>query len=102
MAQQFPYAYYSCPCVDPSPKVISPPANLDAAAPAAVDEEENTFDPRSPRTNFTLYPVEYLLYCSDCHEIRCPRCVVEEVVCWYCPNCLFEVPSSTVRSDGNR
>jgi dynactin-4 len=23
-------------------------------------------------------------------------------VTWFCPNCLFEVPSSTVRSEGNR
>jgi dynactin-4 len=24
------------------------------------------------------------------------------MIYWYCPNCLFEVPSSGVKSDGNR
>jgi dynactin-4 len=66
------------------------------------DEDEQTFDPRSPRSNFSLYPPEQLLYCEDCHQIKCPRCITEEIVSWYCPNCLFETPSSMVRSDGNR
>ena len=66
------------------------------------DEEEQTFDPRSPRSNFSLYPPEQLLYCEDCHQIKCPRCITEEIVSWYCPNCLFETPSSMVKSDGNR
>jgi dynactin-4 len=66
------------------------------------EEEEQTFDPRSPRSNFSLYPPEQLLYCEDCHQIKCPRCITEEIVSWYCPNCLFETPSSMVRSDGNR
>ncbi|KAF2102080.1 hypothetical protein NA57DRAFT_34297 [Rhizodiscina lignyota] len=103
MAQVFPYTYYSCPCVESSstkPNAVQ--SAPQEAAPFLEDEEENTFDPRSPRANFSLYPIEHLLYCTDCHQIRCPRCMVEEVVCWYCPNCLFEVPSSTVRSDGNR
>ncbi|KAF3928978.1 hypothetical protein ABW19_dt0201839 [Dactylella cylindrospora] len=65
-------------------------------------EEENNFDPRDPRAAFSLFPIENLLYCEDCHQIRCPRCVQDEIVCWYCPSCLFEVPSSTVKSDGNR
>ncbi|EWC48341.1 hypothetical protein DRE_02110 [Drechslerella stenobrocha 248] len=66
------------------------------------DDEENNFDPRDPRSAFSLFPIENLLYCEDCHQIRCPRCVQDEIVCWYCPSCLFEVPSSTVKSDGNR
>ena len=65
-------------------------------------EEENTFDPRSPRTNFSIYPLDHLLWCEDCHEIRCARCTIEEIVCWYCPSCLFEVASSMVKSEGNR
>ncbi|OKL60354.1 hypothetical protein UA08_04094 [Talaromyces atroroseus] len=66
------------------------------------DEAEQTFNPRSPRANFSLYPPEQLLYCEDCHQIKCPKCITEEIVCWYCPNCLFETPSSMVRSEGNR
>lgn len=42
------------------------------------------------------------MYCEDCHQIRCPRCVAEEIVTYYCPSCLFEVPSSNIRSEGNR
>jgi dynactin-4 len=49
-----------------------------------------------------LYPIEYLMYCEDCHQIRCPRCVAEEIVTYYCPSCLFEVPSSNIKSEGNR
>ncbi|CAZ84248.1 unnamed protein product [Tuber melanosporum] len=77
-------------------------------APAAPEEdpdeseEEETFDPRAPRSNFSLFPLENLLYCEDCKQIRCPRCVHDEIVCFFCPNCLFEVPSSTVKTDGNR
>ena len=66
------------------------------------DDDEQTFDPRSSRSNFSLYPPEQLLYCEDCHQIKCPRCITEEIVSWYCPSCLFETPSSMVRSDGGR
>ncbi|KAI7682297.1 hypothetical protein KC353_g21706, partial [Hortaea werneckii] len=52
--------------------------------------------------NYALYPLDQLLYCDECDGIRCPKCVSEEVVNWYCPSCLFEVPSSAVRGDGNR
>jgi dynactin-4 len=89
MAQAFPYTYYSCDCYDTREK-------------AGADEDERTFDPRNPRSNYALYPLEHLLYCEDCQQIRCPRCVTEETLNWFCPNCLFEVPSSVVKSDGNR
>ena len=66
------------------------------------DEDERTFDPRHPRSNYSLFPPEHLLYCEECHDIKCPRCITEEIVCWYCPSCLFETPSSMVRSEVNR
>lgn len=34
--------------------------------------------------------------------IRCNRCVSVEVNGYYCPNCLFEVPSASVRAEKNR
>ncbi|KAH6633668.1 dynactin p62 family-domain-containing protein [Boeremia exigua] len=86
MAQPFPYTYYACNCFDRG----------------TGDDEERTFDPRSPRANYALFPLEHLLYCEDCLQIRCSRCVIEETLNWYCPSCLFEVPSSVVKSDGNR
>ena len=96
-----PYTYFQCPCTD----VSIPTGSLSSSSPTQDDEdpdEERTFDPRAPRANYSLYPLEHLLYCEDCHQIRCPRCVLDEIVCWYCPNCLFEVPSSSVKSEGNR
>ncbi|EAU35048.1 conserved hypothetical protein [Aspergillus terreus NIH2624] len=113
MSRPFPYAYISCPCADtpvPDParkrrsRESPHKSNPEQPLPELADEtdEEKTFDPRSPRSNFSLYPPEQLLYCEDCHQIKCPRCITEEIVCWYCPSCLFETPSSMVRSEGNR
>ncbi|KAF1979431.1 dynactin-like protein Arp1 p62 subunit RO2 [Bimuria novae-zelandiae CBS 107.79] len=98
MAQAFPYTYYACNCFDSNTSGKRAAAVLQEAA----DEDEGTFDPRSPRANYQLYPLEHLLYCEDCQQIRCPRCQIEETLNWYCPSCLFEVPSSVVKSDGNR
>jgi dynactin-4 len=127
MSRPFPYTYISCPCADtpvpdparkrrsresPQKSPQKPPperANIEEKKDSAKDEyegededEEQTFDPRSPRSNFSLYPPAQLLYCEECHQIKCPRCITEEIVSWYCPSCLFETPSSMVRSDGNR
>lgn len=104
------YTYIQCPCTDTSvpayqlPKfsTSNPSAGAKTDGGEEQEEEGQTFDPRAPRSNYSLYPLEHLLYCEDCHEIRCPKCALDEIVTWYCPNCLFEVPSSTVKSEGNR
>ncbi|KAJ5499747.1 Dynactin p62 [Penicillium expansum] len=122
MSRPFPYTYISCPCADtPVPDPArkrrsreSPQKSPQKPPPERVDtdqdkklsakeedqeedeDEEQTFDPRSPRSNFSLYPPEQLLYCEECHQIKCPRCITEEIVSWYCPSCLFETPSSVV------
>lgn len=97
MAQTFPYTYYACDCYDSNTTT-----SAKRASQILADEEDRTFDPRNPRSNYALYPLEHLLYCEDCRQIRCHRCVLEETLNWYCPSCLFEVPSSVVKSDGNR
>lgn len=115
MPLTFPYTHISCPCVNISSSSghnqnllsLFPPArisNSNGRTDNTEDdkEEEETFDPHSPRANYCLYPLDHLMYCEDCHQIRCPRCVLEEVVCWYCPSCLFEVPSSVVKAEGNK
>ncbi|KAJ5648396.1 hypothetical protein N7490_004768 [Penicillium lividum] len=125
MSRPFPYSYVSCPCADtstPDParkrRPRESPRKQTSERTEATGEdgttkqeddqeeqdedEEQTFDPRSLRSNFSLHPPEQLLYCEDCHQIKCPRCITEEIVSWYCPNCLFETPSSMVKSDGNR
>src|SRR5262249_24666251 len=43
-----------------------------------------------------------LFFCEECDAIRCNRCVSVEVSTYYCPNCLFEVPSASVRAEKNR
>jgi dynactin 4 len=96
MAQAFPYTYYECDCFDSNNPLASKRASqLD-------EDDERDLNPHNPRSNYSLYSLEQLLYCEDCQQIRCPRCVAEETINWYCPSCLFEVPSSVVKSDGNR
>lgn len=101
-----PYTYIQCPCSDLS--TLGRPSEGGSPTAAVPDnelddeEDDRTFDPRAPRSSYSLYPLEHLLYCEDCHQIRCPRCVAEEIVTYYCPNCLFEVPSSNLKSEGNR
>lgn len=96
-----PYSFIQCPCSDPSQARPATPTS--ATRPGSdTEDDDRTFDPRAPRSNYSLYPLEYLMYCEDCHQIRCPRCVAEEIVTYYCPSCLFEVSSSNLRSEGNR
>ena len=98
-AMHFPYTYISCPCTDISIPITDSIRHRDDED---EDDVEQTFDPSMPRANFSLFPVEQLLYCQDCQQIRCPRCTIEEILCWYCPSCIFEVPSSLVKSEGGR
>ncbi|KAL7752285.1 hypothetical protein RI367_002331 [Sorochytrium milnesiophthora] len=51
---------------------------------------------RSSEGIFSLY------FCESCSEPRCSRCVAYEVACYYCPLCLFEVPSASVKAERNR
>ena len=103
MAVSFPYTYISCPCSDNSrQRLDSKRSSRDVDLDEQLQEEEKTFDPRHPRSAFSLFPPEHLLYCEECLDIKCPRCVTEEIICWYCPSCLFETPSSMVKSEGNR
>ena len=108
MSLSFPYTYISCPCSDESNQAVTSQrdsrdlSQKDSAAQEEQEEEEKPFNPHHPRSNYSLFPPEYLLYCEECHELKCPRCVTEEIVCFYCPSCLFETPGTTVRSDGNR
>src|SRR5256885_5862120 len=103
MSLSFPYTYISCPCSDEANRpLISQRLSRDLSQEDGVAGEEKPFNPHHPRSHFSLFPPEYLLYCEECHDIKCPRCVTEEIICWYCPSCLFETPSSLVRSEGNR
>lgn len=116
MALAFPYARYGCPCSDhagaptPSTALKRSSKHIAAEADSGVhddgygddDSDDETFNPHEPRAAFSLFPLDQLLYCDECNATRCARCCSEEMMCWYCPNCMFEVPSSGVKSDGNR
>lgn len=103
MALNFPYTYISCPCSDASRRMTtskrtSREVNIDEA----LEQDDSTFDPSDPRSAFSLFPPEHLFYCEDCRDLKCPRCVVEEIVCTFCPHCLFESVPSQVKSERNR
>lgn len=103
MAASFPYTHYACPCSSSAPAITPRRASSVLPPPQpAVDAEEQPFNPHSPRAAYALYPLDHLLYCDECDTLKCARCYTEEILSWYCPACLFEVPSSAVRSDGNR
>lgn len=50
----------------------------------------------------SFHPLHELFFCEECDAVRCNRCVSVEVSGYYCPNCLFEVPSASVRAEKNR
>lgn len=103
MSLAFPYTYISCPCSESNRYApVQNRQSRDLEPEEDSDDEEKTFEPSHPRSAFSLFPPEHLLYCEECQDIKCPRCVTEEIVCWYCPSCLFETPSSMVKSEGNR
>ncbi|EHY54597.1 hypothetical protein ABEF92_002052 [Exophiala dermatitidis] len=103
MALPFPYVFISCPCSEASTRALtSKRSSRDVDFDRDLEEDEETFDPRHPRAAFSLFPLEHLLYCEECHEIKCPRCVTEEINATYCPDCLFESSKVMVRGEGNR
>lgn len=70
-----------CPCLNPSS--LPPPPDL-------------------PSSSYSYHEIHDLYFCEECDSIRCNRCVSVEVSGYYCPNCLFEVPSASVRGEKNR
>ncbi|KAI0915844.1 hypothetical protein AcV7_007200 [Taiwanofungus camphoratus] len=76
-----PSIEYYCPCLAASPH--PPPPHLSSSA-------------------YSFHPLHNLFFCEECDAVRCNRCVLVEVSGYYCPNCLFEVPSASVRAEKNR
>lgn len=92
--------HYSCPCSDLAD--VTHPDGALSQGDAHEEDEEQTLNPYNPRANFALYPLDHLLFCIECHELRCPRCYYEEVIYYYCPSCLLETPTATVKGETNR
>ncbi|KDQ25456.1 hypothetical protein PLEOSDRAFT_1045039 [Pleurotus ostreatus PC15] len=76
-----PSIHYHCPCL--SQTAVPPPPHL-------------------PSSSHSFHPLHTLFFCEECDAVRCNRCVSVEVSGYYCPNCLFEVPSASVRAEKNR
>ncbi|KAF8583332.1 hypothetical protein K439DRAFT_1617549 [Ramaria rubella] len=72
---------YYCPCL--AATTAPPPPNL-------------------PSSSYSVHLLHNLYFCEECDAVRCNRCVSIEVSGYYCPNCLFEVPSASVRAEKNR
>ncbi|KAG9315839.1 dynactin p62 family-domain-containing protein [Chiua virens] len=81
----WPSIQYYCPCtfVNVSNLLAPPPPTLAS-------------------TSASFHPLHNLYFCEECDAVRCNRCVSIEVSGYYCPNCLFEVPSASVRAEKNR
>lgn len=58
-----------------------------------IDASTTGYHLLSRKASNYLYPLSRLYFCEDCHQIRCPSCVQDEIMSYYCPNCLFEVYS---------
>ncbi|KAI9508748.1 dynactin p62 family-domain-containing protein [Russula earlei] len=76
-----PSVLYHCPCLSTDP---APPP------------------PNTPSSSYRFHPLHELFFCEECDAVRCNRCVSVEVSGYHCPNCLFEVPSASVRAEKNR
>ncbi|KAJ7746579.1 dynactin subunit 4, partial [Mycena metata] len=76
-----PTVDYHCPCLSHS--TVPPPPHL-------------------PSSSHSFHTLNSLFFCEECDAVRCNRCVSVEVSGYYCPNCLFEVPSASVRAEKNR
>ncbi|KAJ2635995.1 hypothetical protein GGF40_003275 [Coemansia sp. RSA 1286] len=64
-------------------------------------QQQPPLQPDSKLLALRVSTIENLYYCDDCSEIRCNRCVIEEPAGYHCPNCLFDVPTASVRSEKN-
>lgn len=67
-----------------------------------LDPPHTPYPPTYPSSAFSSHPLDRLYFCEECDAIRCDQCVAIEVASYYCPNCLFDVPSANVKADANR
>ncbi|KAJ2891900.1 hypothetical protein GGI21_005741, partial [Coemansia aciculifera] len=66
-----------------------------------TDPTSPPVEPHSALLPLRASTLENLYYCDDCSTVRCTRCVVEEPAGYHCPNCLFDVNTTSVRSEKN-
>lgn len=99
--------HYACPCTDitRSPTFEAFATTEDTAQEQEVqqaEQDDSPFNPHTTRANFALHPLEHLLFCTECNDLRCPRCYYEEALSYYCPSCLQDRTSTSVKTESNR
>lgn len=117
--RQFPWVDIICPChedndlsfkneaaLNPLGSVSGSEKSPEGSATTNDDKPDDkpgkSVIPKALWDPFSRHKLDYLYFCEHCQTIKCHRCIDEEVVCRYCPTCLFEVTSATARSEGNR
>ena len=108
-----PFVHYICPCTTVPVKPTgpeTPSAAMLLTTPLPQSTPTDLGLPATPQfsdlpSDTTLaysQPQSRLLFCEDCQRLKCDRCLFSEINCYYCPNCLFEVPTASVKNERNR
>lgn len=56
--------------------------------------------PQQPSSSSHYLPSLY--FCEECDSIRCDLCTINDLSAYYCPNCLFDVPLASVKSEKSK
>ncbi|WWC60123.1 uncharacterized protein I303_102687 [Kwoniella dejecticola CBS 10117] len=67
-----------------------------------LDTPHAPLPPSYPSSSSSYHSLDKLYFCEECDSVRCDLCVATEIASYFCPNCLFDVPSANVRADRNR
>ena len=102
MAAVYPYIQYACPCTNINEQPEYTGTHIVKPDDTKNEDEDQPFNLYSPRAKHAVYPLDELLFCNDCQEVRCPRCSHEEALAYYCPNCLWETSIMVVKNETNR
>jgi dynactin-4 len=103
-----PFVHYHCPCTmeRAAPSIDSPSASLNTPASGTLTAKSLPLnidvDHPPPVGDFSAQPISRLYFCEECHRLKCNRCVQEDIISYYCPSCLFEVPTASVKGEKNR
>ncbi|WWC87726.1 uncharacterized protein L201_002618 [Kwoniella dendrophila CBS 6074] len=67
-----------------------------------LDSPHAPLPPSYPSSSSSYHSLDKLYFCEECDAVRCDLCSAIEIASYFCPNCLFDVPSANVRADKNR
>lgn len=111
-----PRVLYHCTCrygVLQPPDSVTDPASARSSNHPQQNAESSTaaasravYPPSLPSqsaaSRYSFHPLSHLYFCGECTTSRCHLCAQSEIVTHYCPSCLFEVPSASVKSERSR